>query len=204
MKVLLGTPVHESKDYAMDKWMASIAVLDYPFDLLLVDNSADLEYVNKLHHYCKKYGIIRYRLVHIDVGNHAVLDERLAQSREIIRQEVLAKGYDAWCSLECDVIAPPDALSKLVALLDDYWMVSHGYPSRGNPNGTNAELGIALVTRGALEKIDFIHQYGFVDPLRPDCNYGNDVWFIRRIDRQSGGKYIHVYGVITPIYHLAH
>lgn len=202
MKILIGTPIHESKDYSMDRWIASVSKFDRPCDLLMVDNSPDSEYLNKVHEYCKKYGLTNYKIMHIDVGRDSVLDERLAQSREVIRQEVLTKDYDAWCSLECDVIAPPDAIGKLADLIGDYWMVSHGYPARDNPKETNAELGIALIKRKVLEKYGFTNQYGYVDPLRPNSLYGNDVWFIRRIDRDNGGNYIHVYGIIKPIYHL--
>lgn len=203
MRVLIGTPVHESKDYSMDRWLSSISQLDYPFDLLLVDNSYNPEYIDKLHAYCQKHGVTNYQLVHINVDPDAVLDERLAKSRELIRIEVLNKGYDAWFSLECDVIAPPNALTKLVNLIDDYWMVSHTYPSRNNPMDFNVELGIALISRTALEAYSFVNAYGFVNPLQPDCWYGSDVWFIRQIGLNNQGKHINVGGIVKPIYHLA-
>jgi len=202
MRVLLGTPIHESKDYAMDKWIASVSKFDYPFDLLMVDNSGNIKYVDRLHEYCKKHGVINYKLEHIDIDHDAILDEKLAQSREIIRREVLDKGYDAWFSLECDVIAPPDALSKLVGLIADYWMVNHVYPTRGNPNESNQQLGITLVKRHVLEKYGFSNGYGYVNPLQPDIWFGGDVWFIRQIDLTSEGKRITVSGMIKPIYHL--
>ncbi len=202
MRILLGTPIHQSKDYSMERWLESVSNLNYPFDLLMVDNSPSPEYQKKIQEYCKKYGVANYKLVHIDVDPDAVLDEKLSQSREIIRKEVLDKGYDAWFSLECDVIAPTHALTKLVDLIDDYWMVSHAYPTRSDPNETNAELGVSLIKRRALIKLNFINEYGYVNPLLPNCWYGNDVWFMRRIDRSKKGRYIHVYGIIKPIYHL--
>lgn len=202
MKILIGTPIHISKDYAMERWLQSLSNLDYPFDLLMVDNSPNSEYLKKIHEYCKKYGVTNYKLVHIDVDRDAVLDERLAESREIIRKAVLDKDYDAWLSLECDVIVPSNTLTKLICLIDDYWMVSHAYPARSIPNETNAELGICLVKRQALAKLGFANQYGYIDPLRPKSWCGNDVWFIRRIERSSEGKHINVGGIIKPIYHL--
>ncbi len=202
MKILMGTPIHECKDYAMERWLESVSKLDYSFDLLMVDNSDNPEYVNKVHNYCKKYGVANYKLAHVDVDKDAVLDEKLAKSREIIRREVLSKNYDCWFSLECDVIAPPDCLSKLVNLIDDYWMVSHAYPAREIPNETNAELGISLINRKALIKFGFINEYGYVNPLSPNIRYSSDVWFIRRIDTGKTGKHINVDGIIKPIYHL--
>ena len=203
MKILIGTPVHECKDYAMERWLKSVSKLDYPYDLLLVDNSDNLEYTDKLHKYCKKYGVSSYKLVHIDVGRNAILDEKLASSREMIRKEVLDKSYDAWFSLECDVITPPDALSKLVNLIDDYLIVSHVYPSRADPQQINEQLGVTLVKSPVLEKYTFINGYGFVNPFRPGCWYGSDVWFIRQIDLSQRGKHINVGGIIKPIYHLS-
>lgn len=202
MKILIGTPVHKSKDYSMDRWIESVSKLDYPFDLLMVDNSPDSEYLKKIREYCKKHEVTNYKLVHIDVGRDAVLDERLAQSREIIRKEVLDKGYDAWFSLECDIITPPNALSKLVDLIDDCWMASHVYPGRDNPHQTNQQLGITLVKRRVLEKYSFINGYGYINPDRPNSWYGSDVWFMRRIDIGNRGKHINVGGIIKPIYHL--
>ncbi|MBF8249470.1 MAG: hypothetical protein HW400_71 [Candidatus Levybacteria bacterium] len=204
MRILLGTPVHECKDYAMERWLESVSKLNYPFDLLLIDNSENPGYVKKLRAYCKKYGITNYKLLHIDVARDAILDERLARCRELIRREILDKNYDAWFSLECDVIAPPDALSKLVNLIENYWMVSHAYPARGIPNGTNAELGISLIKQKALVRLGFSNEYGYVNPLLPNSRYGSDVWFIRRIDYASKGKRISVDGIIKPIYHLSH
>jgi len=202
MKVLIGTPIHISKDYAMERWLESVSKFEYPFDLLMVDNSPDSEYLHTVHAYCKKYKLTNYDLVHIDVGQNSILDERLAQSRELIRKQVLDQGYDAWLSLECDVVAPLNALSKLVDLIGDYWMVSHAYPRRDNPRDINVEFGITLIKRHALEKYGFINQYGYIDPLQSNSWYGNEVWFIRRIDRDNEGKHINVYGVIKPIYHL--
>lgn len=203
MKILIGTPVHESKDYSMERWLQAVSKLEYPSDLLLVDNSDHPEYVGKLHAYCQKFGITNYQLVHIKVRPDTILDEKLALSREVIRKTILDQGYDAWFSLECDVIAPPNALSKLVGLLDNYWMVSHVYPSRDDPNQTNEQLGIALIKRLVLEKYSFINGYGYVNPLRPDSWYGGDVWFIRQIDFSRNGKRLNVSGIIKPIYHLA-
>lgn len=203
MKILIGTPIHESKDYCMERWISSLSKLEYPHDLLIVDNSDNTKYVDKVHGYCKKYKVTNYKLVHIDIDPDATLDEKLAQSREIIRREVLAKNYDAWFSLECDIIAPADSLTKLVNLINDYWMVRHTYPARDDPKGINKELGITLVKHGTLEKYGFLNGYGLVDPLQPKSRYSNDVWFIVQIERDTNGKTMIISGIIKPIYHLA-
>ncbi len=200
-KVLLGTPVHEVKDYSMERWLASVATLNYPVDLLLVDNSENPGYVKKLEQYCQKYKIPRFKIIHIDVPKDTHLEKRLGEAREAIRREVLKGGYGFWYSLECDVIVPPDTLTKLLKLISDYWMVSLGYPSRINPDNVSVELGTALIKREALEKLEFKGQYGFINPQAPRIFQGNESWFKARI-LELGGKYLNLFGVIKPIYHL--
>jgi hypothetical protein len=41
MKVLIGTPIHQVKDYSMERWLANVRELraHTPADLVLVDNS---------------------------------------------------------------------------------------------------------------------------------------------------------------------
>jgi hypothetical protein len=187
----------------MERWLENVAKLEYPTDLLLVDNSPTSSYIEIVKGYCKKYGITNYKLVHIDVTPDMEIDERLARSRELIRREVLGKGYDAWYSLECDVIVPPDALTKLVDLIKDYWMASHAYPSRSNPDDFNIEFGTTLIKHQTLERYGFLDGYGYCDPLRPDSKFEGDVWFIRRINRDKEAKNINLFGIIKPIYHLA-
>lgn len=202
MKILIGTPIHQSKDYSMERWLESVSKLEYPADLLLIDNSPGLDYVEKVKGYCQKYGLINYKLVHIDARQEQMyIEERLAASREIIRREVLDKNYDAWFSFECDILAPPHTLTKMVDLIGDYSIVRHCYPSRGSLGGFNQELGITLVKRAVLERYGF--GYGLVDPINPNTMYGSDVWFIIQIDRSHDQKDKVVSGVIKPIYHLS-
>src|SRR3989344_4936869 len=109
MRVLIGTPIHESKDYAMDKWLENVVRLEYPADLLLVDNSAGPAYAQKVKEYCAKYGVKNYRVEHFEVNNDH-LDNAKSQkveiAQEIIRRETLTGAYDAWFSWECDQIIP--------------------------------------------------------------------------------------------------
>lgn len=200
-KILIGTPIHESKDYSMDRWLASVSALDFPADLLLVDNSEDKEYIKKVQEYCQKYKIPHFKIVHIDIPEGTHIEQRLSLAHEVIRQEVLKEGYDFWYSLECDVIVPPEALTRLLGLIDDYWMISHGYPSRINPENVNMEFGTALIRREALSKLEFKGHYGFIDSQKPYIFQGNESWFKARI-LALGGKYVNVFGQIKPIYHL--
>ena len=122
MKVLIGTPIHEVKDYCMERWLAHVAKLQKhsPADLLIVDNSHGLTYVNRVRDYCKKYHIKKYNMIHLDLNQDPSalgIDIRIEKSEEVIRQQVLSGGYDAWFSWECDQLIPKDALSKSIKLM---------------------------------------------------------------------------------------
>jgi len=201
MKILIGTPIHVCKDYAMERWLKSVSELTYPHDFMMVDNSPDESYVETVKGYCAKYGITNYKLVHVNVDQKLGTDGKLSFAREIIRQEILTKGYDAWCTLECDVIAPPNALDELVRLIADCMEINHSYPTRTNPEEFMSGFGLSLVKREALEKYEFIGQYAYCDPEMPDCFQGGESWFITRLVR-GGGSCIDVSGVIKPIFHL--
>lgn len=202
MKILIGTPIHELKDYSMERWLECVSKLEYPADLLIVDNSPGLDYIEKVKNYCKKYGLTNYKLVHVEVPQEQKdIEERLATSREVIRAEVLSKNYDAWFSFECDILSPPNTLTEMVNLIGDYSILRHCYPSRGSLGGFNQELGITLVKRAVLKRYGF--EYGLIDPINPNTMYGGDVWFITQINRSRDLKDKVVSGIIKPIYHLS-
>ena len=204
MRILIGTPIHQVKDYAMERWLKNVAELRavYAADLLMVDNSPDPSYMEKIKEYSTKYNLRDYKLIHIDLDPSSILDEKLARSREVIRQEVLSKNYDAWFSWECDIIIPIDILKKLIGLAKSHLMIAQAYPSRSNSKEFNAELGLTLVRREILKEFSFLNNYGHVDALQPNCAYGGDVWFCVWVRRKYGRKYTHAYKITKPIYHL--
>lgn len=199
MKVLIGTPIHEIKDYSMQRWLANVTQLNYPADLLLVDNSEGHEYVETVKSYCKKYGITNYSLTHIDVYQSNGADERIGRSREVIRQKVISDGYDAWFSWESDHLIPANALNELILLMNsgNYMMVCHKTPSGLGNTKFKAAFGVALVKRELLEKYGFLLEY----PDMPDCWHAGELWFKKQI-LQGGGNYIEVDGIVDPIHHL--
>lgn len=200
MRVLIGTPIHQIKDYAMERWLENMSKLEYPTDLFMVDNSPGLDYVEKVKGYCAKYGITNYKIGHLEINQEQGADERIGRSREIIRQEILSHDYDAWFSWECDQIIPADALDKLIAILKEgnFMLVAHGSPGRVVESEAIAAFGITLIKREPLEKYGFLLEY----PNMPNVWHAGEAWFKKQI-LKGGGNYIEVYGVIKPIYHLA-
>jgi len=200
-KVLIGTPIHEVKDYCMEKWIANVAKLQKktPADLLLVDNSSDLSYVEEVKGYCKKYKIKNYKIKHLEINQNQPVPERINRSREIIRQEILSSDYDAWFSWESDQIIPPNALEKLTKIMEagNYMMIHPNTWSRVFTGEPNVNFGVCLIKRWCLEKYGFLLEL----PDMPDCYAMVEAWFKKKV-LAGGGNYIEVYGLIKPIYHL--
>ncbi len=196
MKILIGTPIHEVKDYSMEKWLKNVAKLEYPADFFMVDNSPGADYVKKVKGYCAKYGITNYKIVHFKLPPEQKVYERVARSREVIRQEFLSKGYDAWFSWECDQIIPIDALDKLVRIMKagDFMMVNHNSWLRDIPGRVDTNFGVSLISRAALKKYGFLLEFG-TDPDMPDDWQPGEAWFKKRVLR-GGGNSIEVQGVI--------
>jgi len=201
MKILIGTPIHECKDYAMERWLKNVVKLQkkYPADLLLVDNSPGLDYVKKVKGYCKKYGIKNYKIEHLEINQYQPVGEKVGRSREIIRQEILHSDYNTWFSWESDQIIPADALIKLVKIMKagNYTMIHPNSWDRIVPGEPQAKFGVCLIHRQCLEKYGFLLEY----PNMPDCWHDGETWFKRQV-LKGGGSYIEIYGLIKPIYHL--
>ena len=199
MKVLIGTPIHQDKDYAMEKWLENVSRLEYPADFLMVDNSVGLDYVKKIKGHCKKYRIKQYQIKHIDIPQFQSTDEKIGRSREVIRQEILSGDYDAWFSWESDQIIPANSLDKLVKIMTagNYAMVHLNSWSRNQSPSPIADFGCCLIHRWCLEKYGFLLEY----PDMRDCWHGGETWLKKQV-LKGGGSYIEIYGIINPIYHL--
>lgn len=161
MNVLIGTPIHEVKDYSMRRWLKSVSELDYTdFRLLMVDNSANPEWHLKVDEYCKELGFDNYDLIHLpnmkDGDDYE--PERLGFSREKIRETVLNEGYNYWFSWECDIICPPRILSYLLKFTPEFDAVYHTYPARNNTidNGEQDGIGCVLYDRWIFNNFKFV------------------------------------------------
>jgi hypothetical protein len=204
MKILIGTPIHECKDYSMKRWIENVSKLEYPADLLLVDNSPTPKYMEKVKGYLNKYGVKNYQIEHFEIDQKLDFCLRIERSQEIIRQYVLSHDYDAWFSWECDQIIPPNALSELVRIMEagNFMMVNHNSWVRVAPGQNEAELGCSLIKKEALTKTWFLPiRNGEISFEEKDIWPPEDSYCKHRVMR-GGGNYTDVYGVINPICHL--
>ena len=104
-KVLIGCPTSYHKEYCLEKYIEGLKNIDYPnFDILLIDNSEDDNYFNKI----KSYNIPVIKGPYFEGAR-----DRITASRNILREKTIEEGYDYLFSLEQDVVPPRDVLLKL-------------------------------------------------------------------------------------------
>ena len=209
MKILIGTPIHEIKDYAMQRWLRNVAGLRKrtPADLLLVDNSPNLNYVEKVKEYCQKYGVENYKIRHFNFNqgiSRGKIEIRVQRAKEIIRREVLSQDYDAWFSWECDQIIPHNALEELIRIMQsgNFMMVAHNSWWRTVPTSLNFNMGCTLIKRDCLKLKKFKLIFERVKSTNTELagDWLEDLF--RKQILQIAGTYARVQGVINPIYHL--
>lgn len=105
-KVLVGCPTYDGMEYCLNEYIKAVKNLTYPnYDILLVDNSKDDYYSNKI----KKYNLHVIKIEYMENPK-----DRIVESRNILRQKVLDGDYDYLFSLEQDVIPPEDIIERLL------------------------------------------------------------------------------------------
>lgn len=211
MKILIGTPIHEVKDYCMERWLENVAKLQKltPTHLLLVDNSSGLDYVKKVKKYCQKYGVKNYRIEHFELDEKG-LDEWIGRSQrveiaqEMIRRVALQGDYNAWFSWECDQIIPETALGELVRVMQmgNYMMVVANSWAREIPDHFNTNMGVTLIDRRGFEKGWFLPEKDGVISREASDSYDVDETMFKKRILKNHGNYVELFGVINPIYHL--
>lgn len=130
MKVLVGCPTCDLYEYCLDKYVDAVKNLDYKdYDVVLVDNSKNKEYTEKI----KKLGLKVIKGKYYDD-----VKRRIIESRNLLRQYALDNNYDYLLSLEQDVIPPKDIINKLA---------SHGdYIVTGVYFNYNINNGVKMLT----------------------------------------------------------
>lgn len=105
-KILVGCPTSFHKEYALEQYAKAIKSLTYSnFDILLVDNSKDNVYFEKI----KKLSLPVIKGPWFESAR-----DRIIASRNILREKAIKENYDYFFSLEQDVLPPKDILEKLL------------------------------------------------------------------------------------------
>lgn len=187
MKILIGTPIHASQDHLIETWLENVSKLEHPTDLLMVDSSPGLNYIEIVRGYCKKYGIKNYKIEHFEYHQENGAEERIGRSREIIRKEVISNDYEVWFNWDLDPLIPPDALDKLTNIMKagNYMLVSHNPLAKKISRENDHKFSCDLISRNALRRYGFLLEY----PDMPNSWYHLGVWLKKRINR-DGGRYV--------------
>lgn len=109
MKVLVGCPTYENKEYALERYAKAVKALKHDgiqMDILLVDNSKGDDYLKKI----KAAG-----LPVVKGPWHEGARDRIIASRNVLREKAVKEDYDYFLSLEQDVIPAPDTLQRMLA-----------------------------------------------------------------------------------------
>lgn len=148
-KVLVGCPTSSHKAYCLEEYSKAIKSLTYSnYGILLVDNSENLKYVDRI----RKLGIDVVKDNYFETAR-----ERVVHSRNLLRDYVLKNNYDYFLSLEQDVIPPKDVIERL--LRHDKKVVTGIYFTRYDINGKKKIKPLIWVdTPGKFEKMKFIDE----------------------------------------------
>ncbi|MBI2508189.1 hypothetical protein HYV89_04510 [Candidatus Woesearchaeota archaeon] len=197
-KILVGCPTSSHKEYCLKEYAEAVKKLTYKNqDLLLVDNSQDDNYLEKI----KSLKIPVMKGPHFESAR-----DRIVASRNILRQKVLDGSYDYLFSLEQDVLPQANIIERLLKPKEDiisalYFMPNstsltpmlaikesngkYGYLPFNYADKNNnlikvnyAGLGAILISRRVLEKVRF----------RIDKKPGFDDWFFCKDAEGQGFK----------------
>ena len=200
MKILIGCPTSSYKEYCLREYLEGVKRLSYEnVHLILVDNSENDDYYNKL----KRFGVSVIRGKYFESAK-----DRIIHSRNLLRRYCLENDYDYLLSLEQDVVPPKNVIERLMkhdkeivgglyyylgddkkTLLPMIWVHHEGeYARRLTFKEVQGEelieaitcgLGCVLIKRNALDRIRFRHVKG-EEPW-------DDLWFCEDA-RQKGFK----------------
>lgn len=121
-KILIGCPIHSTKEYSFDRWIDCINKIDYPNkEVLVVDNSEGLDFFLKWK--------ARVPMVHIDVDQISY-QKRTEAGYEYLRQYFVNGDFVYWLNVDSDVLVPPETLRELLKY-DADWVCNYVIDRQG-------------------------------------------------------------------------
>lgn len=156
-KILIACPVHECKEYAMQRWIDNVKNFTFQnFDIFLVDNSPNENFYNR---WKDKINIIHLK----ETENEKDMCRRIAISMEVIRQKFINGNYYRWLNLEIDVLPQNSNLIEIMLKYgqDTDW-IAHTYPHRGSESEAPVQAGVGcgMFSRRIMEYFNF-NETGF-------------------------------------------
>lgn len=179
--ILVGCPIHSSKEYSFDEWIEAIARQRGRFRVRVIDNSPSLELYNK-------YRRMVPMLHSCFLG--ANMHQRVAESMNLLRREALETDLAGYLNIDSDVIPQSDDLfEKMIArAMDPDWTRSYQgldqrshsgpvdwlinpAPGRQDNDILYTTFSCVLFSREILEQVSFL-------PQPPD--HAADGWYYQK------------------------
>jgi len=105
--VLIGSPIHEHKEYVVREFLDNVRTLEGDFDFVAVDNTRLPDFASKLKTEYPDFWFER-----VPWCSNAFY--RMVLSYNKIREIAMNGGYDYLLTLECDVFPPKDIIPKFI------------------------------------------------------------------------------------------
>jgi len=110
-RVLTFTVIYDGKDYCAEEFFENAQKFTYKYnEHIIIDNSAGLDYYNKLK---ERYEPLGFKVYHTERGN--TTREALTRSQNFARKLFLEGEYDYLFSLESDIFPKANILDVLVS-----------------------------------------------------------------------------------------
>ncbi len=105
-KILVGSPVNKMYDYCIKEYIEALTSLTYEnYDLLLVDNSKDNKFFNKIK--SMKVAVIKGKYFEEP-------RDRMIYCRNVLREKAINEKYDFFLNIDQDVIPPKDIIERFL------------------------------------------------------------------------------------------
>lgn len=146
-KILVGGPTSHHFRYCVDEYIEALKNLSYDnYEILLVDNSKDDEYFNYIK---DKVQAVKLPIYYENAR------ERVAESKNIMREKVLNENYDYFLNLDTDTIPPKDIIERFLAHKKD--IITGVYYKIFNvtimPQNVNKEMIMPLIYTKIQDRI---------------------------------------------------
>jgi glycosyltransferase involved in cell wall biosynthesis len=146
-KVLVACPTYSGMSYCLEKFIERIKNLNYPnYDILLIDNSEDDDYFNKISS-IDKIAVLKDKTIEKNPR------KKIVDSRNKIIDYALQNKYDYILMMDQDVIPPKEIITEL--LKDNQNLVSGLYFNYFTSSGKIKILPVAwaCITPEEFEEI---------------------------------------------------
>lgn len=184
-KVLIGTPIHETKEYSLQRWLNNIKSFTYPnFDVLVVDNSPTEDLMNRWKD--------KVDIRHINTkGIEQYTEMRKNLSFDLIRKEFLKGDYERMVTIESDIIPSVGIIEFMLKWGKDTDWISVSFPNRENQISHEQGLGCCMFTRRLMEAYDW-------ESLAD--NYNSDGGFWMRMQGDTRFKTMELWHFVNMIH----